>query len=86
MGWRKFLYMTPFAAIVIAPVAVAQERFDYAVRDEMFRAFGGNEAAYKSAMSTIEEKLREQPDHAAGHSMRATLSAVKPWRGPRWRT
>jgi tetratricopeptide (TPR) repeat protein len=65
MKWRKFLSIMAFAAIGIATAGIAQERFDYAVRDDMFRAFGGNEAAYKSAMSIIEEKLREQPDHAA---------------------
>ena len=30
----------------------------------MFRAFGGNEAAFKNAMSIIDAKLREDPDHA----------------------
>jgi tetratricopeptide (TPR) repeat protein len=64
MRWRRFLYVTAFAAIGVAAASTAQERFDHAVRDDMFRAFGGNEAAYKSAMLTIEEKLREQPDHA----------------------
>jgi tetratricopeptide (TPR) repeat protein len=64
MRWRNFLYITAFAAVGIAGASLAQERFDHAVRDDMFRAFGGNEAAYKRAMSTIEEKLREQPDHA----------------------
>jgi tetratricopeptide (TPR) repeat protein len=64
MRWRRFLYITAFTAIGIASASLAQERFDYAVRDDMFRAFGGNEAAYKSAMLTIEEKLRAEPDHA----------------------
>ena len=64
MRWRRFLYITAFTALGVATASLAQERFDYAVRDDMFRAFGGNEAAYKSAMLTIEEKLREQPDHA----------------------
>ena len=64
MRWRRFLYITAFTAFGAAAASLAQERFDYAVRDDMFRAFGGNEAAYKSAMLTVEEKLREQPDHA----------------------
>jgi len=64
MRWRRFLYIMAFTAVGIATASLAQERFDYAVRDDMFRAFGGNEAAYKSAMLTIEEKLRGQPDHA----------------------
>ena len=64
MRWRGILYITALTAIGVASASLAQERFDYAVRDDMFRAFGGNEAAYASAMSTIEEKLREQPDYA----------------------
>jgi tetratricopeptide (TPR) repeat protein len=64
MRWRRFLYITAFTAIGVATASLAQERFDYAVRDDMFRAFGGNEAAYKSAMLTIEEKLKAEPDHA----------------------
>ena len=38
--------------------------FDYRVRDDMFRAFGGNEAAFKSAMAAIDETLSANPDHA----------------------
>ncbi len=64
MRWRRFFYIAVFAATGVTTASLAQERFDYAVRDDMFRAFGGNEAAYKSAMSTIEQKLKEQPDHA----------------------
>jgi len=52
------------ALVGFAAISNAQERFDYEVREEMFRAFGGNEAALKSAMATIEAKLKEQPDHA----------------------
>jgi hypothetical protein len=68
MRLRSFLFITAFTAFtaisIAAAASLAQERFDYAVRDDMFRAFGGNEAAYKSAMATIEEKLRHEPDHA----------------------
>src|SRR5689334_15798629 len=52
------------AALVLAAAAGAQERFDYAVRDDMFRAFGGNEAAFKNAMAKIEETVAANPDHA----------------------
>jgi hypothetical protein len=52
------------AAAGVAAASLAQERFDYQVRDDMFRAFGDNEAALKSALATIEEKLSENPDHA----------------------
>jgi hypothetical protein len=62
---RRGLFGVMVMAILgIAAAGVAQERFDYAVRDDMFRAFGGNEAAYKSAMATIEAKLSAEPDHA----------------------
>ena len=67
MKWFRHLgiaIVMPFLAAVGIAASHAQERFDYEVREEMFRAFGGNEAALKSAMATIEAKLKEQPDHA----------------------
>jgi tetratricopeptide (TPR) repeat protein len=71
MQWRRFLCVAAVSAAGLATAGLAQERpdlaperFDYAVRDDMFRAFGGNEAAYKSAMLTIDQKLAENPDHA----------------------
>jgi len=63
MKWHRRFGIAVVTAVGIATTSHAQERFDYQVRDEMFRAFAGNEAAFKSAMSTIEEKLREHPDH-----------------------
>jgi len=45
-------------------VGTAQERFGDRVRDDMFRGLAGNEAAFKSVMSLIEDKLAEDPDHA----------------------
>jgi hypothetical protein len=48
----------------VAAAGLAQERFDYQVRDAMFRAFGGNEAAFQHAMSIIDEKLGADPDYA----------------------
>jgi tetratricopeptide (TPR) repeat protein len=56
-----------FLGLVLAALgaaAVAAERFDYQVRDDMFRAFGGNEAAMKNAMAKIEATLAVEPDHA----------------------
>ena len=60
---------TSFISLIVlmlglAAAAVAQERFDYQVRDDMFRAFGGNEAAFKNAMAKIEATLAANPDHA----------------------
>src|SRR5882762_4326943 len=63
MKWYGWLRIATVAVVGIA-ASHAQERFDYEVREQMFRAFGGNDAALKSAMATIEAKLKEQPDHA----------------------
>jgi tetratricopeptide (TPR) repeat protein len=63
MKWRSF-GLAILAAAGVAAASLAQERFDYQVRDDMFRAFGGNEAALKNALAMIEEKLSEDPDHA----------------------
>lgn len=63
MRWYRRFSVVVVAAVGIAASSLAQERFDYTVREDMFRAFGGNEAALKNAMSTIDEKLKEHPDH-----------------------
>jgi tetratricopeptide (TPR) repeat protein len=63
MKWRSF-GLAILAAAGVAAASLAQGRFDYQVRDDMFRAFGGNEAALKNALAMIEEKLSEDPDHA----------------------
>jgi hypothetical protein len=64
MTWRKLFLLAAIVAVGMAAAGVAQERFDYRVRDDMFRAFGGNEAAFKSAMAAIDETLSVNPDHA----------------------
>jgi hypothetical protein len=48
----------------LGATAPAAERFDYSVRDDIFRAFGGNEAALKNAMAKIDATLAAEPDHA----------------------
>jgi len=63
MKWYRRFVIVVMTVVGVAVTSHAQDRFDYQVRDDMFRAFGGNEAAFKSAMATIEEKLKEQPDH-----------------------
>jgi hypothetical protein len=60
------------ATLGMTAIAVAAERFDYQVRDDMFRAFGGNEAAFKSAMAKIDETLAANPDHAEALVWRGT--------------
>ncbi len=64
MRWHRLVFITAIITVGITAASLAQERFDNQVRDDMFRAFGGNEAAFKNALSIIEEKLRENPDHA----------------------
>jgi tetratricopeptide (TPR) repeat protein len=64
MGWHRLVFITVIITVGITAASLAQERFDNQVRDDMFRAFGGNEAAFKNALSIIEEKLRENPNHA----------------------
>jgi tetratricopeptide (TPR) repeat protein len=60
---RRMLLGISLAAGVAA-AAVAAERFDYQARGNMFRAFRGDEAAFKSAMATIDTRLAEKPDDA----------------------
>ena len=95
MTWRRSVGIAALAAVGIAAASLAQERFDYQVRDDMFRAFGGNEAAFKNAMSIIDAKLREDPDHAealaaTGRRGRRSALATRPtpefWLMPRWPT
>ena len=62
--WRSICVGMLVATLGLSATAVAQERFDYQVRDDMFRALGGNEAAYRNAMAKIEETLAANPDHA----------------------
>ena len=61
MQWLKMSAIAGalVGAIGLTTMSFAQERFDYQVRDAMFRAFGGNEAAFQYAMSIIDEKLGE---------------------------
>ena len=77
MKWRGFFGFTIAAAIAVTGASLAQERFDNQVRDDMFRAFGGNEAALKNAMSVIEKRLSEEPDHAEALVWRG---AARYWR------
>lgn len=100
MTWRRSVGIAAVVAVGISAASLAQERFDYQVRGDMFRAFGGNEAAFKNAMSIIDAKLREDPDHAealvwrglpatGGRGSRSAL-ATRPtpefWLMPRWPT
>src|SRR5260370_32897057 len=77
MKWRSFLSIALVAAAAgLAAASRAQERFDYTVRDAMFRAFGRNDAAFKHAQAIIYEKLREDPDHAEALLLRGAGRSV----------
>jgi len=64
MSWRTVFGIAVAAVAIGVAAGLAQERFDYRVRDTMFRAFAGNAAAFKDAMATIEQTLADDPDHA----------------------
>jgi len=66
MKWLTMSGIALIAVLGLTAAGAAQERFDYQVRDAMFRAFGGNEAAFQYAISIIDEALMENPNHAEG--------------------
>jgi hypothetical protein len=49
---------------MIAAGAQAAERFDYLVREDMFRGFAGDAAAFERAMALCEARLAADPDNA----------------------
>src|SRR5262245_41964352 len=53
-----------FAALCFGTPALAQERFDYQVHEDLFRGFAGSEASFTRALSVIDETLRANADHA----------------------
>ena len=55
------------ALAALATAALAQgrpERFDYAVRNDFFAGFSGNQEAFQRAMKTTEGVLAQNPKHA----------------------
>ena len=52
------------AATHSAHAQTAAQRFDYLVREDMFRGFAGDQAAFDRAMALCEARLAENPDHA----------------------
>ena len=53
-------------SMTAAGVAHAQvvQRFDYLVREDMFRGFAGDTAAFERAMALCETRLAEDPNNA----------------------
>src|SRR5262249_10516835 len=58
------LALTLFAALCFGTAAMAQERFDYQVREDLFPPFAGRQASFTRAATLIDETLRANPDHA----------------------
>ena len=55
---------------------LAQQRFDFKVREDMFAGMDGDTAAFDRAMKLITDTLAADPDHAE----------ALVWRGPRVRS
>ncbi len=47
-----------------ALAALAQQRFDFKVREDMFAGMDGDTAAFDRAMRLIDDTLSAKPDHA----------------------
>ena len=61
---RLAAWLTAVSLSMIAAGAQAAERFDYLVREDMFRGFAGDTAAFERAMALCETWLAEDPDNA----------------------
>jgi hypothetical protein len=51
-------------ALSASLAAVAQQRFDFKVREDMFAGMDGDQAAFDRAMKLIDDTLSADPDHA----------------------
>ena len=59
-------------------------RFDYQVREDMFRGFAGDRHAFKRAMALCETRLAENPNHAEAlvwHASGLLFQAGEAFRG-----
>src|SRR6267154_1114390 len=60
MSWTVALLL----ALSLSLAAVAQQRFDFKVREDMFAGMDGDTAAFDRAMKLIADTLAADPDHA----------------------
>ena len=51
-------------ALTMSLAAIAQQRFDFKVREDMFAGMDGDTAAFDRAMTLIADTLAREPDHA----------------------
>jgi hypothetical protein len=58
---RAVLLLVVFATSL---AALAQQRFDFKVREDMFAGMDGDNEAFDRAMKLIDDTLAKQPDHA----------------------
>jgi tetratricopeptide (TPR) repeat protein len=64
----RFVLLSIIVGFVFTTAHSAQpqsttQRFDYLVREDMFRGFGGDKVAFDRAMALCEARLGENPDH-----------------------
>jgi len=60
MRWIALLLLT----LVVTGSVLAQQRFDFKVREDMFAGFDGDQAAFDRAMTLIADTLAADPNHA----------------------
>ena len=60
MRWAISLFL----AFSLSLAALAQQRFDFKVREDMFAGMDGDSAAFDRAMKLIADTLAADPDHA----------------------
>src|SRR5882757_11090190 len=60
MRWTVALLL----ALSLSLAVVAQQRFDFKVREDMFAGMDGDTAAFERAMKLIADTLAADPDHA----------------------
>src|SRR5216683_2480723 len=60
MRWTLALLLT----LSVSLAALAQTRFDFKVREDMFAGMDGDPAAFDRAMKLIADTLAAAPDHA----------------------
>lgn len=51
-------------AFAVSVAALAQQRFDFKVREDMFAGMDGDKEAFDRAMKLIDDTLAKEPDHA----------------------
>ena len=56
--------------------ALAQQRFDFKVREDMFAGMDGDTAAFDRAMKLIDDTLATDPNHVKHKAMITSVSLI----------